>query len=307
MKRTLITLITLFSFLFVYGQREEHTWDIITFEEPSRFLELDTTAASVWEIGMPNKLVFNGSYAGWYSVFTGTAPLYPANNHSMFTLLISQQNVDHYPYSVYLEFMHRLDSEKGKDGGYIDVSYDGGQTWTNVIEDRSACYVPGDDFETEGLYAQSDTLYNGEYGFSGELHTWSKVRFGWEYCLTKTASDYHDTTLLRFNFISDGNDPTQEGWNIDHIRLFSMPITGSAADGHARMFSVVPNPAVDEITIVSADGSAIERVRLFDMTGKLLGVFDGKDRIPVADQPTGIYFLEIESGYGDVFKKFLKQ
>ncbi len=225
----------------------------------------------------------------------------------MFTLLISQQNVDHYPYSVYLEFMHRLDSEKGKDGGYIDVSYDGGQTWTNVIEDRSACYVPGDDFETEGLYAQSDTLYNGEYGFSGELHTWSKVRFGWEYCLTKTASDYHDTTLLRFNFISDGNDPTQEGWNIDHIRLFSMPITGSAADGHARMFSVVPNPAVDEITIVSADGSAIERVRLFDMTGKLLGVFDGKDRIPVADQPTGIYFLEIESGYGDVFKKFLKQ
>ncbi len=307
MKRTLITLITLFFILLLYGQREEHTWDIITFEEPSRFLELDTTAASVWEIGMPNKLVFNGSYAGWYSVFTGTAPFYPANNHSMFTLLINQQNVDHYPYSVYLEFMHRLDTEEGKDGGYIDVSYDGGQTWTNIIEDRSACYVPGDDFETEGLYAQSDTLYNGEYGFSGELHAWSKVRFGWEYCLTKTASGYEDSMLLRFNFISDGNDPSHEGWNIDHIRLFSMPITGSTADGHASLFNVVPNPAVDELRIVTADGAAIDRIRLFDMTGKLLGVVDGTDRISVADQPAGIYFLEVESGYGAIFKKFLKQ
>lgn len=35
-KKTFSTLITLFFILLVYGQREEHTWDIITFEEPYR-------------------------------------------------------------------------------------------------------------------------------------------------------------------------------------------------------------------------------------------------------------------------------
>jgi hypothetical protein len=284
----------------------EFTWDIITFEEPYRYLEIDTAALDVWETGSPNKVHLNGSYAGMNSIVTRLAGAYPANNHSTFTLMINGMNVDHYPYSVYLEFMHRLDTEAGKDGGYIDVSYDGGQTWTNIIEDRRGCYVPGDDLETEGLYSLSDTLYNGEYGFSGEVHDWSKVRFGWEDCVTKTGAGYQDSMILRFNFISDEQDTSQEGWNIDHIRLFSMPVYGSAADGHAGMFSVVPNPAVDEIRIVSADGSVIERVRLFDMTGKLVGAVDGTDRISVADQPAGIYFLEIESGYRHIFKKILK-
>ncbi|MDF1571981.1 MAG: T9SS type A sorting domain-containing protein [Bacteroidales bacterium] len=306
-KRTFFKLIALFSCVLIYGQREEYTWDIVTFEEPYRYLEIDTIASNTWETGSPDKMHLNGSYAGMNSIATRLYGAYPTDNHSAFTLKISGMNVDHYPYSVYLEFMHRLDTEAGKDGGYIDVSYDGGQTWTNIIEDRSGCYVPGDDFETEGLYSLSDTLYNGEYGFSGEVHDWSKVRFGWEGCMVKSSSIASDSMLLRFHFISDGHDTSQEGWNIDHIRLFSMPITGSTADGQANGFSVLPNPAVDEILIVSVDGSVIERIWIYDMTGKFLGIVEGTNRISVAEYPAGIYFLEIESGNREIFKKVMKQ
>lgn len=307
MKAYVITTCLLLTAFTIHAQRQEYTWDYITFEEPYRYLSLDTSNSNIWEIGTPGKQIFNGSYAGMRSIFTGGQPGYPVNNHSTFTLTINERNVDHYPYSVYFAFMHRLDTEEGKDGGFIDVSYDGGTSWVNIIDDRSACMCPGDPYETQGLYAREDTLYNGIPGFSGKVDYWSEVRFGWEYCLTKSSSGYKDSMLLRFNFISDGHDTSQEGWNIDHIRLFSMPMTGSSGDDPGSAFSISPNPTRDHVTVRMSDGSPVGRITLFDMTGAYLGTIDGTGKVSLSGYSPGMYFLKIESDAGEAFRKVLKQ
>lgn len=307
MKAQLFAFFLLLMATMINAQRQEYTWDYITFEEPYRYLSLDTSDSNIWEIGTPQKQIFNGSYAGMSSAFTDGKPYYPVNNHSSFTLTINERNMDHYPYSVYFEFMHRLDTEEGKDGGYIDVSYDGGESWVNIIDDRSACFCPGDQIETVGLYTRDETLYNGISGFSGQISFWSKVRFGWEYCLAKSATGYKDSMLLRFNFISDGNDTSREGWNIDHIRLFSMPLTGSTETDQGPVFSITPNPTRDQVIVRMADGSPVRRITLFDMTGAYLGTFDGAGKISLSGYSPGVYFLKIESEAGMAFRKVLKQ
>jgi hypothetical protein len=306
MRKFMLSCCLLFTVTAIYAQREEYTWDYITFEESCRFLELDTAESNIWEIGSPNKLWLNGSYAGTNSVFTGGAT-YPVNNHSTFTLMINGENVDHYPYSVYLELMHKLDTERGKDGGFIEVSHDGGEAWTNIIDDRSACVCPGDGFDTAGLYTQSDTLFNGEYGFSGELHSWTKVRFGWEACLVKAGPGSGDSMLIRFHFISDGDDAIAgEGWNIDHIRLFSMPITGSSEGDQADRFRVWPNPASGMIHVSSGLDSRIDALRLFSITGQELFSAEETAELNLSGIPKGTYILQIRSENQVIFRKLTR-
>ena len=307
MKHPIILFVLLFFSTQLHAQREEYSWDTITFEEPYDFLQIDTTASNIWETGAPDKVLFSSAFAGSNAIFTSGDPGYPANNHSSFTLVLSPENIDHYPYSVYLEFQHKLDTEEGKDGGYIDVSYDGGASWINIIDDYFGCYSPGmsNNPYTFGLYSDQEFLYNDTAGFSGELKDWTTVRFGWEYCLTKEGKVNGDSAMVRFNFISDENDTGQEGWMIDHIRLFSLKLSGSSRDELAGAFSIYPNPAQNEVFVESNTGIPVERLQLISPTGELVGTSEDGRSIQTKNLAPGIYLVKVHTNEGTVVKKVL--
>jgi hypothetical protein len=78
---------------------------------------------------------------------------------------------------------------------------------------------------------------------------------------------------------------------------FTLIVGGSSVEEKSlAQFSAFPNPANNMINVVSP--IAFETVRLFDMAGREVYSFNGKDtnhQINVSNLPVGLYFLSIEA------------
>ena len=302
MKKTKLLFLLLLLSALVHGQREEYTWDYITFEEPYRFLSIDTTEGNLWEVGEGN----NGwlySFAGRNAIYTSGEPSYPVNNRSSFKLILNDENIDHWPYSVYLEFQHRIDTEEGKDGGFIEVSHDGGESWINVIEDRSSCINPGE-WHSHDIYSSEDTLYDGTPGFSGR-RGYESVNFGWEECLVKGEELQDDSLLVRFTFISDDNHSGDQGWVIDHIRLYSVRLMGAVEENPGYAPKIYPNPAKGYVTIELQFGEQDFSLKVFDLKGRSMPVELKDDRLDLNEYTPGVYLLKIVSGQQTSISKLI--
>ena len=84
--------------------------------------------------------------------------------------------------SASLEFWQKYDLESGYDYGYVEITSDGGTTWTQL---------------------KSNT---------GTLSTWTKVKLDLSACAGKTVK-------LRFKLTAD-NDTTSDGWYIDDVSVY---------------------------------------------------------------------------------------
>lgn len=81
--------------------------------------------------------------------------------------------------------------------------------------------------------------------------------------------------------------------------------TDDPGDDNA-VFRLAPNPFGDQLSVVSPNGEAISRVRLFDCSGKLLKSVSTPENGVVAtgELPAGLYFIEVISGQQQ--RSFLK-
>ena len=246
-------------------------FDTITFENQRDYLRIDTSARNIWVIGTPAKEFLNAAYSGGKGIITDSAGYYPAENHSFFELVLVEGeepfDVDYYSFGI--EFRHRYDTDTLRDGGYITISYDNGHTWTNIIHDTLGpyCLTPSP-WVGKNLYSCADSLATGENGFSGRSDGWVTTSFDWRMCMVKNTSIF-DTTILRFNFVSDSIDHSKEGWLIDDIRLFSIFLGSNARpdspDSPLRLF---PNPARDEVMVHAA--TPMTRIELFNTRGQMV-------------------------------------
>lgn len=256
-------LIFLLQFVFIFlfnvnlkAQLGEIPMDTVDFESVCDYIAIDTSAQNIWQIGIPNKIVFNSANSLPNAIVTDTINNYPINNHSYFDLYLGNFNNTWYPYSMFFEFKHKIDSDTLKDGGYITVSYDMGQTWVNIIND-SLFWGNSPQFSISTLYSNTDTLFNHEKGFSGTTNGWESVNFGWFVPPTKKSGNTipGDTMIIRFNFISDSIDTQKEGWLIDDIRLYAVDMGGKiGSKDNLKTISVFPNPSSDKM-IISLDKS----------------------------------------------------
>lgn len=271
--------------------------ELITFETDASYFRQGTPTTNCWQIGEPGSPFFESAYSEPNAIVTDTINSYPANNHSWFDLIIPE-----YPFVDYIgiSFYHKLNTEKNKDGGFITISYDMGKTWINIIEDNSGIFAtsPATEFdyytETEGLYSLSDTLFNGEHGFSGDVTTWSKVRFNWVKYIAVKKKQFIDTVIIRFNFISDSVN-NLEGWMIDDINLFTIDLPGAVDNSLANSdITVSPNPIKNTTVIQSKNKQTIKTLEVFSINGQLVRtehpnsdqfVFEKKDL------NKGIYFI----------------
>lgn len=273
----------------------EYSWDTITFESEYSYIRVGETEDNIWITGTPEKSFFDAPFNGDNAMVTGLSESYPANNHSYFDLQLGYFNIDHFPYSVYVEFNHKYDTDAGLDGGYIEVSWDNGISWENVIKNYHSCINPADQYRTKDLYGVEELLWNGEPGFSGRSGDWVNTKFGWEECLTKEGREASDTMILRFHFVSDSLDSEKEGWMIDDIRLYSTKITGSASGMKSRAFNVYPNPARDALYVNNRQNREIHRLSLYSVGGVTVFSNPDADRIEVHTFPPGFYYLRIET------------
>lgn len=228
-------------------------WSITSFEEPAEYISIGSSSTNIWQIGHPQKAFLNSAYSGDNAIITDTLNPYPASNYSYFDLYLGNFNFNEYwfPWSTYIDFRHKIDSDSLHDGGYITISWDKGQSWENILN-NSTTWQYGIASGYEGLYSELDTLFNGEHGFSGRSNGWLHTTIYWHGILVKKGLEFPpDTAILRFNFISDNNDNPREGWMIDDIRLFSIELNGGL-DNQSPLqngISISGNPITESATI----------------------------------------------------------
>jgi hypothetical protein len=279
---------------------QEVTWDTITFEEPYSFLSIDSSDQCIWKIAPPQKLTFNEAYAGVRAILTDSTNAYPINNYSWFDLKIGEFNMEGYGYNFFIEFRHRYDTDESHDGGFVTVSIDSGKTWTNIINstldfDINPTHFMGFDIN-EGLYTSTDTLFNGELGFSGQSDGWLTTSFGWGYLPVKAMLS--DTMILRFNFISDDIETGKEGWMIDNIRLFSADLGGAVHDAELEnLITVFPNPGSSPICVKLDKTYPSAIVEVIDLKGRTQqeASFSNTDyfSLEYTNELKGMFFLKI--------------
>jgi len=302
MKKNIIIFVLSFLYYQAFSQNmgDETTTDSISFEAAYGYIRIDSSSECIWQIGQPSKPVFDNAFSPIKAILTDTANNYPVNNYSHFDLSINEFNSG-FPYNLFIEFKHKIDTDTLHDGGYITISYDNGNTWMNIINDTVYPEVhPGNDYYLPNtLYSTTDTLFNGEYGFSGKTNGWDTIRFTW-HCLPvkKGYGDIGDSMLLRFNFVSDNIASNKDGWMIDDIRLYTVDLGSGIKETNTLDFDIYPNPIFTK-AIVDIDKYKEAIISVFDISGRLINkhTYHNNQSITIDRKglKSGVYFIKIET------------
>jgi hypothetical protein len=124
------------------------------------------------------------------------------------------------PAASRLTFWHWCDAETSEahtgycyDGGLLEISTDGGETWDVLIPDGGYPFLVRAG-GTPGPFAAETPVWSGR-------HSWREV--------SVSLAGYEGGTNLRWAFGSDGA-ATAEGWYVDDVRIYTNPPSG-IADG----------------------------------------------------------------------------
>jgi len=292
-------------------------YEAITFDSPhptyislntadSIILKIDTSASeNIWQIGKPHKTLFDSAYSRPNAIVTDTIHYYPPNNSSAFTIKIFDPAWTGY----YIEdqddisFKHKYDTDSLRDGGYVEISYDNGVSWTNIANDTIGYWDP---HFYNPFFSLNPIIANGNAAFTGNSKGWRQSEiYGCNFYLLSNPYPVY----LRFVFSSDSIQTNKEGWMIDNISicLGCGNCLGINEAENKELISIFPNPATDELTIETQLTSEIEISNLEGQVVKKFEVNDGKLSIDISDLNSGIYIIRVQTDKGITTKKFIKQ
>ncbi len=300
MKKYLFIIASLFFFINSIATPPEVLISLITnFENNNSFPWVidESNPDNIWQIGKSYKTVFGSAYTPPNAIMTDTINFYPTNNHSSFQCLITKpENAQENCISmIRLTFHHKIDTDTLKDGGYIDISFDKGETWINIIDDTSSTSF----WALGQFYENSDTLIGNRNGFSGNsTNEWISSGFEW-YDENNEHARTNDSILVRFNFISDEIDNGKEGWIIDNIGLEVFDLCNVGIDNLVIQDDILfyPNPVDGISVLVLPDDTNIYTVHIFDIRGReILNCISNESFIiHRSDFDPGIYLYKISN------------
>lgn len=259
------------------------------------YITIDTSSAKVWQIGKPQKTLFDSAYNTPNVIVTDTSNFYPTNDTSSFILNLG--SVIGGSSSYELSFRQKIDFEKKADGGVILVKCND-SLWHNVFDNNPYCI---------SVYGFSpwtannlDTLNNGFYGFTGIDTTWQKISLG-IICNASRLKDKSQPFLeLKFIIFSDSNQTNQEGWMIDDIRFYDYGGTCSSIEefNQAETLNIFPNPTYDISYLDLSNlikGGAL-RVSIVNLLGEEVQSYytsEALTKLSFKDFPSGIYQIMV--------------
>ncbi len=296
-KITLFLFIITLTFSLVHGQYGSLIYtDTINFETSHNWVHLDTSITNnIWRIGIPSKTYLDSAYSIPYAIITDTINSYPINNYSYFDIIIDDDSPGWWMWGEgIISFWHKYDTDSLKDGEYIEVSYDGGNSWMNIINDSLAMETSNINF-----YTNSDTILGNIPAFSGHSGGWIYSEFYWFWnALVKEFPQ--DSLIVRFIFKSDSIQTNKEGWLIDNIVFNGYEIIGdiSYITLGSEKVKLYPNPVKDFFTIEFSNPKNDKFIlELFDNLGKQImkkkNIKTDKINISKINLDKGIYYFKL--------------
>lgn len=257
-----------------------------TLAQSSINISINNQGSNIWQIGKPQKSIFESAATQPNALVTDTINNYPTNNTSSFQFSII-------PWTNWgvlaLQWKQKLDMDKGLDGGKIEFSLDGGLNWENVFNNPGVYNFYGFNPESQ------DTLPNGEIVLSGTDSSWKDVWL----CYDLSWLSFSDSLTIRFTFSSDSIDNNKEGWIIDNL-LAHLTIVHTVSELKSEKYlNVFPNPSSDILNIQAEkrqEFHIIEQMTLVNSVGQIVDEWNNvptKFFINTKNYTNGIYYLKI--------------
>ncbi len=259
---------------------------------------------SIWQIGVPQKTLFDVSFSDPNAILTDSINNYGTNLSATFEIEINEETMWSFPF-IQLEWMQKIDAETGVDGGIIEASYDQGVTWQNVLDDP--IYRPA----IVGQY-QIDTLHNNRLGLTGTSTDWQWIGLCWGTPIGEHPFPL-ETIKLRFTFISDGNHTEQEGWMIDNFLTLGEVIGSTTNSGQIIPLDIYPNPATKEVILDTQNITGEDiKIQIIDASGRKVldksieNMNMEKQVLSLENYSKGIYFIQLIVEDQIYLQKFIK-
>ena len=251
-------------------------------------ISIDDDSTNIWQIGKPQKAIFDSAATHPNALLTDTINFYPPNNTSSFQFTVL-------PWINWgilaLQWKQKMDMDKDLDGGKIEFSVDGGTTWENAFNNPYVYNFYGYQEMNE------DTLPNGDFVFSGTDSLWRDIWL----CYDMTWITFNDSLIVRFTFTSDSIDNNREGWMIDNMLSHVTIIHTVDEAKQEKYLNVFPNPASDIIHIEAQklqDFHIIEQMVLVNANGQIVDEWNNiptKFFINSKKYSNGHYYLNVKT------------
>ncbi|MBC8046909.1 MAG: T9SS type A sorting domain-containing protein [Fimbriimonadaceae bacterium] len=270
------------SYQYFDGADTNYTYD--SFEI---FLDDDTN--NIWQIGKPQKMLFDSAATFPNAIITDTINDYLTNNTSSFIIPISHFD---WSWGVFaIQWSQKLDLEKKEDGAIIEFLVDSIEGWQNVFNNPYVYNFYGFDENNR------DTLNSGEYAFSGTDSVWRDIWLCFEYSFI----EIYDTVYFRYTFKSDSIENNKEGWMMDNFMGHITFIHTVKNDEQTEYLHIYPSPT-DGIVHIEAEKlqeyHIIESIQLININGEIIkryGRSPTKFYIDISDQENGLYYLRVNT------------
>ena len=249
---------------------------------------IDDDSTNIWQIGKPQKTIFDSAATYPNALMTDSIHFYPPNNISSFEFKIvpwSSRGI------MAIEWKQKLDMDKDFDGGKIEFSVDAGDSWQNAFNNPHVYNFYG------FLPSNQDTLANGDFVFSGTDSLWRDIWL----CYDMSWLTWNDSILVRFTFSSDSIDNRKEGWLIDNMMVRTTLIHTVSEVQPEKYLNVYPNPTSDIIYIETQkiqDFHIIEQMVLVNSSGQVMDEWNHiptKFFINAKKYSNGLYYLKIKT------------
>lgn len=276
MRITYILILLITSFNLSYGQ---WNWSI-NFENDyyidQLFIDTVNYPNNKWQIGHPNKIVFDSSYSNPNSIVTDTLYTVPSNDTSVFILF--HERTQGAPFHWFdLSFLYCMDGDT-TDYGIIEISGDGGETWINsLIQDEIYGFI----------------WYPSKPKLNGKTNGWKELKLEmWSWASLDTLLS--DTILIRITYITDSLNIDRDGWMIDDISINDMWEAGIKENSDNNSIQIFPNPAKNFLNIITYKEYVKAKIQIIDITGKIVYIDDyyNKDVIDISELKNGLYILK---------------
>jgi hypothetical protein len=291
MKKTILLMLFSFSALIGFCQ----PWWDITFDDPAYLnkviLQPETSGINSWQIGPPQKTVFNTSYSLVNVIVTDTANAYPVNNTSSFIITHLAGDGWHFAYpKIDITGWYYVNSDSLTDYGFIEFSLDHGTTWLSVdsAQYNGCC--------TWGAIQDKPVL-------TGNSYDWKPF----SYCICPPSTmEYEDTVLYRFSFVSDGIDTQKDGLMFDNLH-FEDWAEGIPDPENSSGIKIYPNPVSDYCFLELKEITNSCNIEIVDTRGRVMISIHGyhNESIDLRHLPAGIYSARVTDGKAFSAKKLM--
>jgi hypothetical protein len=194
-------------------------------------IKIDTSISNnSWQIGPPQKNIFNNAINGQNVIITDTINNYPVNDSSVFYLFTSLSNpfpLQHH--NVILLGYYYVNSDTLTDFGKIEVSNDQGNTWIDVLTHPMVYW------------------YTPKPNLTGNSNGWVHFKFNISNYINQLPL-HNDSLIYRFTFISDNLETFKDGLMFDDLRDNNLSQSIFSVE-NSNLFFIYPNPAQNDVFI----------------------------------------------------------